>query len=78
MGKHKYKHNQPLVPLTQQQRDEFMSFMDGYCSMAEDLPDGAWGETCKEGVVAFNKQYGTNYDPHEGWLLWCEHGQHAA
>lgn len=48
----------------------FFDFMDGFCEAFDDLPDGAWQECCKEGVLEYNKEFKTNIDSHDGWLAW--------
>ena len=51
---------------------DFVDWMSGYCMLFDEMPDGAWQACCMEGVEAFNKDYGTNIDAHDGWLHWVK------
>jgi hypothetical protein len=56
----------------QDERDRLFGWMEGYMSMAEGLPDGAWQAVGEEGVKAYNEQYRMKYDPYDAWLYWAE------
>lgn len=55
-----------------QERERFFGWMEGYMSMCDDLPDGAWQAVGEEGVKHYNEQYGTKLDPFDAWLYWAE------
>lgn len=50
--------------------DGFVDWMSGYCEGFDDLSDGAWQAACENGVDAYNKEYGTRIDTHDGWMYW--------
>lgn len=55
-------------------KEKMFHFLNGWseASGADDMPDGAWQCVMMEGVEAYNEEEGTNYDPHEAWLEWCQ------
>lgn len=66
MGK-RNKKSKPLAPFVV---DDLCAWLDGYNSAFEDFSDGAWFAACKGGVDAFNKEFSTNIDPHDGVHIW--------
>lgn len=51
---------------------EFLWWMKGAMELYEDLPDGAWWAVGEETVELFNKEHGTDWDPHEGFHYYCK------
>ena len=51
-------------------RDALHDFLSGW--ELEDLADGAWWAFLEEGVVAFNREENTKFDPHEAVLTYIQ------
>jgi hypothetical protein len=51
-------------------KDGDVDYLDGLLSAFDELPDGAWGQSCQDAIRADPRFKGR--DPYEVWIAWVE------